>query len=273
MTAQGLTRRGHPAPPPRARIRLPNERLFFGLIGFVGVLALWESLERLNMIRGSLLSSPSAIVQTAIEDFGSGFLWPHIQTSLTEFGTGFGLALLIGLPLGLAIGWFRRLNYLLDPWLSAIYATPTIALVPLIIVVLGIGLQSKMVVVALEAIFMIIVSTIAGVQATDRRHVDIARSFGASKWFTFRSVVFPSSIPHMLTGIRLGAGRAVVGVVVSEFIASNVGVGFYISFSGVTLNTSRVMLGVILLGIWGIVLGELVRLVERRYEAWRPSIH
>lgn len=280
MAAQPIARRGHP---PKGRgghpgaakrqFRLPQERLLFGLLGFVVILLLWESVVQLGLVRRALISAPSAIFVTAIQDFTTGYIWPHIGISLTEYGWGFATALVIGIPLGLAIGFFRHLYYFLDPWISAMYATPTIALVPLIILVFGIGLQSKIVVVTLEAVFMILVTVIKGVHSIDRRHTDIARSFGASNWLRFRSVVLPSSVPFILTGIRLGAGRALVGVVVAEFIASNQGIGFYISFSGVTLNSSRVMLGVILLGVFGIFMGELVRKLEERFEVWRPAVH
>lgn len=280
MTAQPreLVSRGHPprnrgSHPRRAPFRLPQERLIFGLLGFVSVIALWEAVTQLELVRRALISSPSAIFATAVSDFSTGYIWPHIAISMQEYWFGFAVALAMGIPLGLAIGFFRHLFYVLDPWISAMYATPTIALVPLIILVFGIGLQSKIVVVTLEAIFMILVTIIKGVQSIDQRHFDIARSFRASEWLRFRSVVLPSSVPFILTGIRLGAGRALVGVVVAEFIASNQGIGFYISFAGVTLNSSRVMLGVILLGIFGIFMGELVRSMEERFDRWRPATH
>jgi NitT/TauT family transport system permease protein len=252
---------------------MPQERLIFGLIGFVAVLVLWEGATQLELVRRALISSPSAIFATAVSDFSSGYIWPHIGISLKEYGFGFAVALVLGIPLGLAIGFFRHLYYFLDPWISAMYATPTIALVPLIILVFGIGLQSKIVVVTLEAIFMILVTVIKGVHSIDERHLDIARSYRASSWLRFRTVVLPSSVPFILTGVRLGAGRALVGVVVAEFIASNQGIGFYITFAGVTLNSSRVMLGVILLGIFGIFMGELVRSIEERFDRWRPATH
>jgi ABC-type nitrate/sulfonate/bicarbonate transport system permease component len=260
------------------RGRLPalgmgQERVVYGSAGLVVTLVLWETVVRLGLIRGSLLSSPSRIVDTAIREFGTGTIWPHISTSLLEWVLGFVAALAVGIPLGLLIGSFRRVDYLLDPWISALYATPTVALVPLIILVFGVGLESKVVVVVLEAIFMVIVSTTRGVQATDARHLEIARSFRASRWLEFTSVVLPSTVPFILTGIRLGASRALVGVVVAEFLAANVGIGFYISFAGTTLNTSQVMLGIILLGLFGLAMGELIRRIELRFDVWRPAIH
>ena len=262
--------------PSRGRLAISkaNERLFYGLIGFVIVLPLWELVVQLGIVKRVTLSSPSLIATAAVNDLLiEGTLWPHIFQSSQQFVLGLGLALVTGVPLGLALGLFRRLNYFLDPWLSAIYATPTIALVPLIVLILGLGLESKIFIVWLEAIFVIVVSTMVGVRAADARYLDLARSFRASRWFTFRSVILPSSFPYILTALRLGTTRALVGVVVAEFFASNRGLGFFINFSGTTLRTDRVMLGVIILGLLGVVMGEGVRRIERRFERWRPEIN
>jgi NitT/TauT family transport system permease protein len=271
VTTGSVARRGHPSPPPALRWR-PSERLVFGILGFVVVLGLWEAASRLNLVRQAVLSRPTAIFDAALTDFSSGVIWPHIGASATEYVLGFALAMMIGIPIGLAIGLFRRLNYLLDPWLSAIYATPTVALVPLIIIILGIGLETKVFVVFFEAIFVVTVSAMAGVHAADASFHDIAASFGASGWMRFKTVVLPASVPFILTGARLGTGRALVGVVIAEFLAANEGIGFYISLNGSLLQTSRVYFGIILLGVLGSVLGEAVRVMERRFERWRPAI-
>lgn len=268
------TRRQHPNGSRRLRVPRIPERLAYGLLGFVVVLPLWEAVVRLGLVKRVTLSSPSLILEAAWEDlFVNGILWPHIFQSSQQFFLGLGLALITGVPLGLALGLFRRLNYFLDPWLSAIYATPTIALVPLIVLILGLGIESKIFIVWLEAIFVIVVTTMVGVHAAEARYLDLARSFRASRWFTFRSVILPSSFPYILTALRLGVTRSLVGVVVAEFFAANRGLGFFINFSGTTLRTDRVMLGVILLGLLGVVLGEGIRRIERRYEKWRPEFN
>ena len=278
MTAssQGLERSRTSHPPGRPSLRLPSvpERLRYGLIGFVIVLPLWEAVVQAGIVKRVTLSAPTIILNTAVNDLVvNRTLWPHLGQSSQQFFLGLGLALLVGVPLGLALGLFRRLNYFLDPWLSAIYATPTIALVPLIVLVLGLGIESKVFIVFLEAIFVIVVTTMVGVHAAEARYLDLARSFRASRWLTFRSVIVPSSFPYILTALRLGTTRSLVGVVVAEFFAANKGLGFYINFSGTTLRTDRVMLGVILLGLVGVALGEGVRRLERRYEKWRPQIN
>jgi ABC-type nitrate/sulfonate/bicarbonate transport system permease component len=254
------------------RIAGVNERLFYGVVGFVGLALVWETTANLGLYRKSLLSTPSAIWKAAVTDFGSGTIWPHIGTSLEEFALGFVVALVVAIPLGLAIGWFRRVDYFASALLAALNATPNVALIPLIVLIAGIGLESKVIVVFLSTFFAVMVTTFAGVQSIARRHLELTRSFGGSQWLAFRTVALPSTLPFILSGIRIGAGRALVGVVSAEFLSANQGLGFYIGLTGSFLDTSRVMLGIVLFGIFGVVIGELLRVVERRYEIWRPDI-
>ena len=262
------------APSPRRwAFKRPSERALYGAMGFIGVLILWEIATDVGIFKKSLMSAPSLIVKAAITDFGSGAIWPHIFTSFNEWAIGFVIGAVVGIPLGLIIGWFRRFDYFASVMLSAIYATPKVALAPMIILVAGIGIEAKVILVLLLSIFAIIVSTVSGVHSVDRRHQQIAQSFGASKRLLFTSVVLPSTIPFILSGLRIGAGRALVGVVVAEFLVANQGIGWYISFNGTMLNSARVYLGILMLGLFGIVLGEMIRVVERRFDAWRPEIH
>jgi len=250
-----------------------NERLFFGVIGFVGVLVVWETTAQLGLYRKSLLSTPSAIWRASATDFGNGSMWPHITTSLSEFAAGFVIAMAVGIPLGLLIGSFRRVDYLFNGLLAGLNATPNVALIPLIILVAGIGYEAKVVVVFLSAFFSVVVTTFTGVSTTAARHLDITRSFGGSRWLAFRTVVLPSTFPFILSGTRIGLGRALVGVVSAEIISANQGLGFYISLYGTFLDTARVMLGIIIFGVFGVVIGEGLRILERRFEVWRPDLH
>ncbi len=259
---------------PVARVRgLMGERLFYGLIGLVVVVALWEVTAQMGLYKRSLMSLPSAIVRVAIEDTTNGSIWPHIWVSAQEFALGFAAALVIGVPLGLAIGLFRRVDYTMSGLLAGLNATPNVALIPLIILLFGLGLEAKAVVVFLSAFFAIVVTTFTGVQATVRRHLEITRSFGGSRWLAFRTVVLPSTLPFIISGLRIGAGRALVGVVSAEILSANVGLGFYIAIKAQFLDTARAMFGIILFGLFGLLLGEGIRAVERRFEAWRPELH
>ncbi|HEX5466500.1 MAG TPA: ABC transporter permease [Candidatus Limnocylindrales bacterium] len=282
MMSQALrrTRQGHPPSKRRhpnadqgARFTVPNEPLVYGVIGFILVLVLWEVVVDVGLAKASLLSSPTRIWTAAVADFGSGVIWPQISTSLLEWIVGFVLAIVVGIPVGLALGQVQRLEFLVEPWIYGLYATPSVALAPLLILIFGVGVEAKFAIVFLEGVITLLISTIAGSHAADRRHMEIAQSFGASRSLTFRSVTLPSSVPFIITGLRIAAGRALVGVIVAEFIAANVGLGFYISLNGTTLNSSRVMLGILLLGVFGIAVGQLIQRVERRFERWRPAIH
>ena len=257
---------------PRMRGSIRNEPLVFGIIGFIVVLVIWEMAVNLGLARAALMSSPTRIFNAAVTDFGSGAIWPHILTSLLEWTVGFALAIVVGIPLGLILGTFRRIGMIVDPLLSALYATPTVALVPLIILLFGIGIQAKFFIVFLEALVTITVSTISGARSADARHLQTAQSFGASRWLVFTSVTLPSSVPFIVTGLRIGAGRALVGVIVAEFIAANVGIGFYISLNGNLLNASRVMLGVLLVGGFGVFVGVVIGRIQRYFDRWRPAI-
>lgn len=250
-----------------------NERLFYSLLGFAVVLVVWEMAGDFGLYRKSLLSTPTLVWSAAVQDFGSGVIWPDLAASGSEFAIGFVAALAIGIPLGLVIGMFRRVEYLVSYLLFGVYSTPKAAVAPLIIIVLGIGLESKAFFVFLLAFFSVIVSVVAGVRSTSERHLDIASSFGASRWLRFTSVVLPSTFPFILTGIRIATGRSLVGVIVAEELAANQGIGHYIEFYGTLLRTDRVMLGVVILGLFGVLMGEGVRRIEKRYEVWRQEIH
>jgi ABC-type nitrate/sulfonate/bicarbonate transport system permease component len=236
------------------------------------VLIVWEIVVDLKLEKASLLSSPTRIVTAAIQDFGSGAIWPHIGTSFLEWAVGFALAIGVGIPFGLAVGMFRRLEYLVDPFLAALYATPTVAIAPLVILVLGIELPAKFFLVFLFGVLPMTIATINGVHSAERRYLDIARSFRAPAMLRFRSVILPSSVPYIIAGLRIAGGHALVGVIVAEFLAANAGLGFYISFNGTTLNSARVFLGILIIGAFGVFYGEVIRRIEAKYEVWRPAL-
>ena len=170
------------------------------------------------------------------------------------------------------MGWYGRINAVLDPFVSALYATPRIALLPLIMIWFGIGLMSKVAIVFLGAIFPILVNTITGMRTLNADFIKVARSFGATDRQLFLTVALPSSIPMLLTGLRLGLGHALVGIVVGEMYGATHGLGYLIATSGARFQTDKVMVGIILIASAGVAMTELLRLIERRYEGWRPSI-
>jgi ABC-type nitrate/sulfonate/bicarbonate transport system permease component len=259
------------APPPRSFWRR-NENALLGTLAVAVFLAFWESAVQLGWVNPLFTSAPSRIFLTAVQMFADGSILYDLQVSGFEFAVGYGLAVLIGVPLGILMGWYRPLNAVLDPFVSALYATPRIALLPLMMIWFGIGFASKVAIVFLGAIFPILVNTITGVRTVDADFVKVARSFGASDRQMFLTVALPSSVPLLLTGLRLGLGHALVGIVVGEMYGATHGLGFLIATAGARFQTDKVMVGIIIIAAAGVAMTEFLRLIERRFERWRPSV-
>src|SRR5438045_7275662 len=179
-------------------------------------LAFWEAAVAFGWVNPLFTSSPSRIVRTAIDLFADGSIWTDIQVSGLEFLIGYGAAVVIGVPLGILMGWYSRLDAVLDPFVSALYATPRIALMPLIIIWFGIDLSAKIAIIFLSTVFPILVNTMTGVRTMERDFVKVARSFGASDGQLIKTVALPSSVPNLLTGLRLALGPALIGIAAAE---------------------------------------------------------
>jgi len=246
-----------------------NRRLVLGILGILTVLIPWELLVRFKLVKSALTSSPSAVAQTFVTEIERGSMWTDVSATLSVWIVGFAVAAIVGILIGLAAGWFRRVSYIANPWLNVLYAAPELAFVPMFILWFGIGFVFKVWIVFLAAIFFIAINTMAGVHATETRFLEVAQTFGANRLKVFTSIVLPGSVPYIMTGLRQGSGRAVVGVVAAEFISSNEGIGFVITVAGQTLNTSRVFVGIVLLAAFGIITGEILRRIESRFDVWR----
>jgi ABC-type nitrate/sulfonate/bicarbonate transport system permease component len=251
---------------------LANERAILGLGSFFGFFLIWEIGARLGIINEFFFASPLKILNAAILEVQNPRLWRDLQVSGTEFFVGYFLAVFSGIPLGLLAGWYRKFNYFIDPWLNFMNALPRVALLPLIVLWVGIGIWSKIVVVFLGAFFTIVINTLYGVRTVDKRHLDVAHSFNASQGRIFTSVVLPGSVPFILAGLRLGVGRALIGVIVGELYSSNAGIGYMITIASQTLQTDRLLFGVILLTFMGVIAVEALRQIEKRFQQWRPSV-
>jgi len=233
-------------------------------ISVAAVLAAWELAPRLGLVDPFFTSRPSLVLAAAVDVVRSGTLLRDAIVSLSEFAIGFVLALAVGVPLGLVLGTFETLRFLLDPPIMAVYATPQLALLPIFVLWLGIGMSSKVAVVLLGASIPIIVNSIAGVRQVDRSLVVAARSFGATRLDVFRSVILPASLPAVMIGIRLGLSRAVLGVVVAEMYVSQDGVGNQIMRLGSAFRVDRLLVYVLLVSTFGLAATTAVRRIEER---------
>jgi NitT/TauT family transport system permease protein len=151
-------------------------------------------------------------------------------------------------------------------------ATPRVALLPLVIIWLGIGILSKVGIIFLGAVFPMLINARDGVKTTPLSLINAARSFGASEWQVFKSVVFPSTFPFVLTGLRIAVGRALVGVLVGELYAATAGIGFMITVAGATFQTDKVFVGVLIFAIAGIILTDILDRIGHRFDKWRPQV-
>lgn len=240
--------------------------LSWGALGIF--LLIWELMPTLGLVKPLFTSSPSRIVTAAIWLFNHG-LWYDIWISATEFALGLGLAILIGVPFGMALGWYRRLYAVFDLFIAALNATPRVALLPILILWLGIGIESKIAVIFLGAIFPILINVITGMNTLDQTLLRCARAFGANDRQIFVTLAMPGSIPFIIAGLRLAVGRALIGVIVGELIASTAGIGHMMSIAGATFQTDKVFVGVMLLAGSGVFLTDLLKRLERRVARWR----
>jgi ABC-type nitrate/sulfonate/bicarbonate transport system permease component len=259
------------APPP-LRWYLDHERPILGLSSFLGLFLIWEIGADVGFVDQFFFSSPSRILAAGVQEVQNPRLWNDFQVSGTELVIGYALAVVTAIPLGLLAGWYRKFNYFIDPWLNFLNALPRVALLPLIVLWVGVGIWSKILVVFLGAFFSIMINTLVGVRTADVHLLEVAHSFRASQMRIFATVVLPGSVPFILAGLRLGVGRALIGVIVGELYSANAGLGYMITIASHTLQTDRMLFGVLLLTFMGVLLVELLRQVERRYQAWRPRV-
>jgi ABC-type nitrate/sulfonate/bicarbonate transport system permease component len=252
---------------------LNQEKKILGTVSVVLFLAVWELVGNVyQWINPLFMSAPSLILKAAIELFRSGEIWNDLYVSGVEFFWGFILSVVVGIPFGIAVGWYKRAAYIFDPFVNAMNATPRVALLPLIIIWLGIGILSKVGIIFLGSVFPLMINTRDGVKTTPINLLNAAKSFGASQWQIFGSVVLPSTLPFILTGLRLAVGRALIGVFVGELYAATAGIGFMVTVAGATFQTDKVFVGILIFIIVGLIGTNAVDRVERRFDKWRPKV-
>jgi len=232
-------------------------------------LLVWELIFHLKIVNPLFISAPSRVVLATLGLAKDGTLLGHLATSGTEFILGYGAAIVIGFPIGILLGWFKLANASFGPFVSAMQATPRVALMPLFIIWFGLGITSKIVVVLLSAIFPLIVNLQVAMSTIDADLVRVARSYGATRWQIFRSVALPTSVPFLITGLRLAAGRGLLGVIVAEVFGGSQGIGYMIQYAGSTFQTDKVFAGVLVVAATGITLDYTLDRLGRHFDKWR----
>lgn len=239
-----------------------------GVLSVVGGLLLWELVSRFLIANALFLASPSQIVVAIYNLAVTGQLWHHVGISAAEFALGYVIASVIGIAFGLGMASSATIKQALQPWISGLYATPTIALAPLFILWLGIGIWSKVLVVIFLVTFPVTINTEAGLRTTSERLIEMLRSFGATRQQIFLKVSLPSAVPFILAGLKLGIGRGLIGVVVAELFGSRAGLGRLISQSADAFNMPELFAGVIILAVAGITMTAGFGWLEKRLVPW-----
>jgi NitT/TauT family transport system permease protein len=263
-----VRRRRHPI----VRWYRRNERGVLSALGVITFFALWQVGSDLGVIRKFFFSSPTAILAAGAAEVQLPRFWTDVAISALELGVGTLLAVVTAVPLGIAIGWYRRLSLAADPWLNFTNALPRAALVPLVVLWAGLGFEMKTVIVFLGGFFSIILPTVEGVRTVERQLVDVARSFRARERLIFTSIVLPGTLPFIVSGLRIAVGRVLAGVIIAEFYAQTQGLGVMILKAEAALQSDRMLFGVLLFTLVGIVAYEAVGVLERHFQRWRPSL-
>lgn len=245
-----------------------NERRWLPWVTALALVGLWEILGRALHWNPLFFSYPSQIWSGFVQ-LMHGPLLADLRVSGVEFLLGMLISVGIALPVGLLMGMSKHLYWAFDPIVSALYSTPILVLAPMFVIWFGLGIASKVAIVVVLSTFPVMINLTEGVRNTDRLLIRAARSFGARRLNLYRDVVMPSVTPFFITGLRLAVGRAMIGVVVGEYIASTQGIGYQINADAELFATPRYLAGVGIIVAFSVLVMQLLKLLERRIAPWR----
>jgi len=245
--------------------------IILGTASFAVILAVWELVVRLGWVDPFFVSQPSAVAASLAHAARSGELWRNLAVSLREFAIGYGAAVIVGTVAGGLAGRFRTVEYALDPFLWFLYSAPLVAFYPLFVLWFGLGIRTVIAITFLLAVTQIIASTLSGFQNVNPGLVRAARSFGATEHDILWKVVLPASVPTVVAGLRLGLGRALMGVVIGELFGATAGLGYSISYYGALLKTTDMIAALVVIVVLGVVCTQALSAVESRLDSWRTE--
>lgn len=249
------------------------QRPLLGSLGIVVVIVAWQVSASAGWVNELYSSSPWAVAKAGWDYIRTQAFVDDVRASARDFVVGFALGVIGGIVGGLIISWYRKIGYLADYVITFAYATPRVALVPLLIVWFGIGSHASISMVVLMTIFPVLVNTVSGIESVDHNLLEMAKSMNVTGWRLFRTVLLPGSVPAIMSGVRLAVGTGLIGVIISEFQASTEGLGYMITIAGSNFETAQVFVGVVIVSLIGVILTQLARMVERRCDRWRPARH
>jgi len=248
---------------------LPRKEIVRGCVSVFAGLLLWELLTQLLLENELLIPPPSSVLRTFWGLLANGQLKKHFLATLLEFVYGFSTACIIGVFIGYLMGMYKWFDEIMDPWIATLYSIPIITVVPLIIIWFGIGMVSKVIVVFKITAVAIMLNTAAGIKTLNPVWLELAKSLRLSAWETTYKIRIPGALPFIITGMRLGVGRALLGVIVAELMAANAGLGYLLRDSSETWDSPKLFVTVMLLAVTGLVSFNVIKRLERRMAPWR----
>ena len=258
------------------RPQAPGSLWWLSLLSVTGFLLFWYAIVRFEIISQALLASPEQVLTTFISKLTSrapdgATLGANFITSLKLCLTGYISAVCVGVPLGLIMGWFRKVDEIVKPLFEMIRPIPPIAWVPLAILWLGIGLPAKAYIIWLSAFVPSVINSYAGIKLTEPVLISVSRTFGATNWETFLKVGVPSALPMVFTGLRLSLSSAWMTLVAAELLAGSEGLGYMIQMGRTLARPDVIIVGMLTIGCTGAAMGYLLEKLERKLAPWRRS--
>lgn len=229
------------------------------------VLLFWQYASTTGFVKAALVPAPLTIVKTFISYVKSGKLWMNLSVSFGRVGCGYLIGAVLGMLIGFLMGLIKPVNSALSGIVSVLRPIPTIALVPIVILLAGIGFTSKVVIIAFGSFWPVLLNTIHGIQSVDHKLLEVAYTFRIKKYKQIFKIIVPSAIPAMLTGLRLGMSSAWMSVVAAEMIASSTGIGYLITLSRETANARVMYMCVLVIGFIGLIIDKGLTALENYY--------
>ena len=240
-----------------------------GLAGVLLLAAIWEIAPRTGLVNGYFVPPLSQVLQAWWALLGSGELVKHLEASIVRSASGFFLALALAIPIGAAIAWYRPVRELLTPPLELFRNTAALALLPVFVLILGIGQTSKIAIVTYACFFPVLLNTISGVANVDTQLLRSARVLGLSPVTTFRKVVFPAALPTIFTGIRIAGAAAVLVLIAAEMIGATAGLGYFINYAQNNFLIPQMYAAILTTSALGLAINYGLVALERRLSRWR----
>jgi len=239
------------------------------LVSLVIVLAAWQIFGA--RIDEALFTTPSAVVAAAIQMIASGELWTYLWPSLVVLADGLLLSAFFGIALGLLLARFWALDVALGVYITFLYSTPAVALVPIIVLWAGFESTAKIIILFLFAFFPMVINTYQGVRNVDPKLIEVGRAFRCSEWQLWSNIILPGALPFIITGLRLAVGRGLIGMVMADLYTAISGIGYLIVRSASTYRIDKMFVPVVTLGLLGVTLTALIRVLERTVAPWTQA--